>query len=271
MKLIVLFRVYEKRGKTKQILSRDTQRNKRNSKPSLGDLDAVESVAVKQNEQVSEYAFSWDCAQVKLLSQTCCTVSHQLEPLWAGLSGELKHPGLSSGDFDWQKKERSRNKGTDLSEREWKIPLKGSWIRRLIVLNAKNVADYTQFRAWFKLCEVGMNFTVLSKTEWTWWLMTNWHIVPLGWRVPVWQPCLNQGDECFCPHLKSTFPRHYRFPLDFRGNKQWCCFLETNGAVCFNGQEDKNSHSLGLEAGMPKSIPLSQFVLKQGGGSYWEV
>lgn len=40
--------------------------------------------------------------------------------------------------------------------------------------------------------------------------MKNQYIVPLcslGWEVLVWQPWLNQGEECFCTHLESAFPR----------------------------------------------------------------
>lgn len=43
-------------------------------------------------------------------------------------------------------------------------------------------------------------------------------------------------------------------------------FPGSSGAVCFNGLEAKNSHAPGLKARMPKSMPLSQFVLKQRGG-----
>lgn len=90
-----------------------------------------------------------------------------------------------------------------------------------------------------------------------WWLTKNWHIVLLGWGVLVRQPGWTKVRSAFVPIQNPPFCSITDF---------WWIFLETNSdAVCFNGPEAKNSHSTGLEAGMPKSVPLFQFVLKQGG------
>lgn len=43
---------------------------------------------------------------------------------WAGLSKELKRPGLSSGTLSGEKKLKSRNKGTDLSKGNGRFLLK---------------------------------------------------------------------------------------------------------------------------------------------------